>query len=240
MSNSYFQFKQFRIEQSNCAMKVCTDACVLGAVAGLEGASRILDIGTGTGLLALMAAQRAPGACIEAVELDPAAAIQAAANFKASPWTNRLQLHPQPLAQFAASQPYPFDYIICNPPFFRDSLRSPSAQRTTARHTAEDTLTFTELAAFATKFLTPEGQLTVLLPPPEMEHFVHAATVCGLWPRNRIVLVHRRGSKPQRHILTFTRRPSEVAERVLPIKAADSDTYSEEFQTLLTPFYLHL
>ncbi|UOQ68481.1 methyltransferase [Hymenobacter volaticus] len=148
-------------------MKVSTDACVLGAVADVAGARRILDIGTGTGLLALMAAQRNPIAQIEAVELDEAAATQAQTNFTESPWAHQLTLHAQALAEFAATMPSPFDHILCNPPFFRHSLRPPDARRATARHTAPDTLTFAELAHFAMHFLAPEGRLTVLLPPPK-------------------------------------------------------------------------
>ncbi|WP_260625623.1 tRNA1(Val) (adenine(37)-N6)-methyltransferase [Hymenobacter sediminicola] len=237
MANSYFQFKQFRIEQGECAMKVSTDACVLGAAADIEEAQRILDIGTGTGLLALMAAKRNTSARIEAVELELAAAAQAAANFAASPWAARLTLHAQPLARFAATCPAPFDHILCNPPFFRHSLRSPNAQRTTARHTADDTLSFPELARFASDFLTPVGRLTVLLPPPEMRHFEEAAAQAGLWPLTRLVLQHRAGSKPLRHITAFSWQKQPAQQHDLLVKD-DVEEYSAAFRTLLQDFYL--
>lgn len=240
MPNAYFQFKQFRVEQGACAMKVSTDACVLGAVAAVEGATRILDIGSGTGLLALMAAQRNPVAHIEAVELDVAAAAQATENFRLSPWNARLVLHAQPLAQFAATRPAPFSCIICNPPFFRNSLRSPNAGRTTARHTAPDSLTFTELARFAADFLTPTGQLTVLLPPPEMLHFTREAAAAGLFPTSRLVVHHRPGSKALRHITSFGRRAGAVAEQPLYLHQGTEAAYSEQFRELLGPFYLAL
>lgn len=240
MANSYFQFKQFRIEQGACAMKVCTDACVLGAVAAVEGAARILDIGTGTGLLALMAAQRNPIASIEAVELDEAAAAQAVANFAASPWAARLHLHAQSLAQLAAARPQPFDHIICNPPFFRHALRSPDARRTTARHAADDTLSFGELALFAANFLTPTGRLTVLLPPPEMQEFEREAAATNFFPATRLVLRHRATSKPLRHIVEFGRQPTAVQEQDLPLHEPDSETYTAWFRALLGPFYLAL
>ncbi|RPD48616.1 methyltransferase [Hymenobacter sediminis] len=240
MPNSFFQFKQFRVEQAGCAMKVSTDACVLGAVAPVEGASSILDIGTGTGLLALMAAQRNPSARIEAVELDAAAATQATENFRVSPWSSRLMLHAQPLAAFAATQPLPFERIICNPPFFRNSLRSPNAGRTTARHTAPDSLTFAELAHFAANFLTSAGQLTVLLPPSEMHHFEREAALVGLYPTTRLVVHHRPGSKALRHITSFGRQPGVVQEQQLFLHDADDTSYSQEFQELLGPFYLAL
>ncbi|UYZ64336.1 tRNA1(Val) (adenine(37)-N6)-methyltransferase [Hymenobacter weizhouensis] len=240
MPNSYFQFKQFRVEQGECAMKVCTDACVLGAVADVAEARRILDVGTGTGLLALMAAQRNPLARVEAVEVDEAAAAQAAANFRASPWAARLALHAQSLAQFAATGPAPFDHILCNPPFFRHSLRSPDSGRTTARHTAPDTLPFAELARFAADYLTPEGRLTVLLPPPEMQHFERAAALLGLSPASRLIVRHRPGSKPLRHITAFTRRTGSAQAAELALYEATGDTYSAQFRELLGPFYLAL
>jgi len=220
-------------------MKVCTDACVLGAAAELVGAARVLDIGTGTGLLALMAAQRSPAAtAIEAVELDPAAAAQAAANVAASPWANRVVVHAQSLAQFAATRPAPFGHILCNPPFFRHSLRSPDAARTTARHSAADTLSFAELAEFAASFLTPAGRLTVLLPPPEMQYFEREAVLAGLLVSTQLTLRHRPGSRELRHVTSFTRHAQPVATRELAIHDAASEAYSAEFRTLLQDFYL--
>lgn len=239
MANSYFQFKQFRIEQGQCAMKVSTDACVLGAVADVGTAQRILDIGTGTGLLALMAAQRNAHAHIEGVEIDPAAASQAAFNFGASPWAHRLRLHAGPLAGYAAQPPTASDHILCNPPFFRHSLRPPDALRATARHTAPDTLTFAELAQFSADFLTQSGQLTVLLPPPEMLHYERTAAAFGLFPLTRLVLRHRPGSKPLRHVTAFGKRAVSVQQQELYIMQ-DGNTYSEAFRELLGPFYLAL
>lgn len=219
-------------------MKVCTDACVLGATAPLATAERILDIGTGTGLLALMAAQRAPKACIEAVELDCLAATQAAANAAASPWANRLRVHALTLQQYVATAPGLFDHIICNPPFFRHSLQSPDAARTTARHTSPDTLPFAMLCASAAELLTSGGQLTILLPPPEMQHLEREAAVPGLYPSHRISLHHRPGSKALRHITTFSRSAGLVAIQTLAIHQAADEGYSVEFRELLRDFYL--
>ncbi|UOG76933.1 methyltransferase [Hymenobacter tibetensis] len=238
MANTYFQFKQFRVEQAQCAMKVSTDACVLGALANIAGAQRILDIGTGTGLLALMAAQRNQQAQIEAVEVDEDAATQAQANFDASPWARRLVVHPQSLAAFAATKPALFHHILCNPPFFRSSLRPPDARRATARHTAPDTLSFAELAGFAANFLAPGGHLTVLLPPPEMQHFELEAARSGLYPAGCVVLRHRANSKLLRHITTFGRQPVLMPPQELLVR--EGDEYSQAFQALLGPFYLAL
>ncbi|MCC2545073.1 methyltransferase [Hymenobacter sp. BT175] len=238
MPNPYFQFKQFLVRQDGCAMKVCTDACVLGAAADLTGATRILDVGTGTGLLALMAAQRTAGATIEAVELDVKAAGQAADNVGASPWGNRIRVHAQSLQEFAATFPPPFDHILCNPPFFRNSLRSPDAARTTARHTAPDTLSFAELAGFAQAFLLPAGRLTVLLPPPEMAHFEQDAAATGLYPLTRLVLQHSPTTKPLRHITAFGRQQHPCQQTTLPVYEAGAPVYSPAFRKLLQDFYL--
>ncbi|AYA38814.1 methyltransferase domain-containing protein [Hymenobacter oligotrophus] len=219
-------------------MKVCTDACILGASADLGAAHRILDVGTGTGLLALMAAQRNPTARIEAVEIDAAAAAQATLNALASPWAERIGVWAGSLAGFAATQPAPYQLIVCNPPFFRHSLRSPDAARTTARHTAADTLTFAELAAFAAQFLAPDGHLTVLLPPPEMQAFESEAHRAGLYPSSRLVVRHRPGSKALRHITAFGLVAQPCTSHELAIHAAQSNAYSEEFEHLLRDFYL--
>ena len=241
MPNDYFQFQQFRIGQSQCAMKVSTDACLLGAAAGLTHATRLLDIGTGTGLLALMAAQRHATVSIEAVELDAPAAAQAAANVAASPWAGRIRVHALSLAQFAGTAPAPFSHIICNPPFFRQSLRSPDAARSTARHEAPDSLSFDALAAFAAAFLLPTGLLTVLLPPPEMQAFEQVAAGSGLHPATRLVVRHRPGSRPLRHITGLRRGTLATRETELTIRAAGNDAeYSPAFRALLAGFYLAL
>ncbi|UOQ99837.1 methyltransferase [Hymenobacter sp. 5317J-9] len=241
MPNDYFQFQQFRIEQGQSAMKVSTDACLLGAAADLTGATRLLDIGTGTGLLALMAAQRHATVEIEAVEIDASAADQAAANAAASPWAPRIHVHALSLAEYAAQQPTPFSHIICNPPFFRQSLRSPDAARTTARHEADDTLSFEALAAFVTAFLQPGGLLTVLLPPQEMLAFETVAAAVGLFPATRLVVRHRPGSRPLRHITGFLASPAATIETELTIRTAEDDqAYSVAFRALLAGFYLAL
>ena len=240
MANDYFQFQQFRIEQSACAQKVSTDACLLGAAADLTGATRVLDIGTGTGLLALMAAQRAPGAFIEAVELDSAAAAQAARNAAACPWAGRVAVHPLSLAAYAATRPGTFSHIICNPPFFRRSLAPPDAARATARHEGAGSLTFAELAGFAAAHLAPGGALTVLLPPPEMEQFAQAAQASGLAVQTRLAVQHRPGGRSTRSIWQFgAARPASVGAATLLIQDADGQ-YSAGFRALLAGFYLAL
>jgi tRNA1Val (adenine37-N6)-methyltransferase len=240
MPNDYFQFQQFRIDQSSCAQKVSTDACLLGAAADLTGASHILDLGTGTGLLALMAAQRAPAATVEAIEIDPAAAAQAAANVAASPWAARIWVRALSLAAYEASQPGLFSHIICNPPFFRRSLAPPDAARATARHAGETSLTFEEISAFAATHLLPGGTLTVLLPPPEMQAFEREARTYGLATQAKLAVRHRPGGRITRCISQFGRSDGAAApETSLTIQQADGG-YSAEFRALLSGFYLAL
>lgn len=241
MPNDYFQFKQFRIEQAGVGQRVSTDACLLGAAADLTGATRILDIGTGTGLLALMAAQRAPQAQVAAVELDPAAAAQAAANVAASPWADRIRVHPQSLAAYVAMQPALFSHILCNPPFFQGSLLPPGPARATARHAGASSLTFAALAASAAQLLLPQGRLAVLLPPPEMLHFAREAQLAGLVLCTRLAVRHRTGGRLTRCICEFKLdAPGAAAERELTIAGAGGEQYSPEFRQLLADFYLHL
>ncbi|WP_426059919.1 tRNA1(Val) (adenine(37)-N6)-methyltransferase [Hymenobacter sp. B1770] len=242
MPNDYFQFQQFRIEQGSCAMKVSTDACLLGAAATLTDATRLLDVGTGTGLLALMAAQRHPTVQIEALEIDEAAAAQAARNAAASPWADRIRIRAASLADFAASTPAPYSHIVCNPPFFRQSLPSANAARSTARHVSASSLSFGELAGFASRFLLPTGALTVLLPPPEMLHFETAAQHVGLYLAERLTVRHRPGGRPTRHISRFlhTGSGSGFEEQELTIHADAGPAYSDAFRALLSGFYLAL
>ena len=245
MPNDYFQFQQFRIEQGSCAMKVSTDACLLGAAVDLRGATRLLDIGTGTGLLALMAAQRHPTVKIEAIEIDKAAATQAAANVAASPWAGRIRVRPVSLTHYAtmlttasATANFLFSHIICNPPFFRKAMPSADAARNTARHEGAASLSFGEIAAFAARFLAPTGQLTVLLPPPEMQLFAAEAAAVGLFPQMRLAVRHRAGGRITRHISHFGRGATAVLETELLIY--DGNDYSAEFRVLLAGFYLAL
>jgi tRNA1Val (adenine37-N6)-methyltransferase len=239
LPNDYFQFQQFRIDQGNCAQKVSTDACILGAAADLAGATRVLDLGTGTGLLALMAAQRAPAAAIEAIEIDSAAAAQAAANVAVSLWRSRVRVRPLSLADYAATGPEAFSHIICNPPFFRRSLAPPNAARATARHEGAGSLTFGDIIGFAAGHLEAGGKLTVLLPPPEMQQFEREAAAGGLPVQARLTVRHRPGGRATRCISTFGKMAGTVQESELIIQETGG-TYSAAFRALLGGFYLDL
>ena len=215
-------------------MKVCTDSCVLGAWAGVENAKRILDIGTGTGLLALMAAQRSE-AQITAVEINEAAAMQAAGNFAESLWKNRINLVQKSLQAFGKSQPAPFDVIICNPPFFQASLKSPDQARTIAKHSQE--LPFEELLAFVRDFLTPEGTFYLLLPPAEAEIFRKLAEASALFPVSVLQLYTQPNGKHLRTIYAYAFQEKPLKSESLIIRNPDQ-TYTTQFAELLKEYYL--
>lgn len=252
-----FQFKQFTIHQNQTAMKVCTDACVLGAWTSSEQLQlppnpRILDIGTGTGLLALMAAQNHPDARIDAVEIDPDAFFQATENAKNSPFANRVQVHKTAIQAFKPSRDY--DLILTNPPFFTNHLRSPYAATNRALHT--DTLSFSDLVAAVDRLLKPDGQWWVLLPPYETSQLDQLVATLGLHPFERLQLRHNTKKAPFRHITGYRRddrqddisfpemsSQSSLSTQTLTIYEPDSsnptrEQYTEAFGQLLQPFYL--
>ncbi len=250
-----FHFKQFTIRQDHTAMKVCTDACILGAYAnvGINTPVRILDIGTGTGLLALMAAQRNPLATIDAVEIDEAAARQATDNVAASgPFANRVRVVPgriqlfepaQPMADGTAGAPtnnrlcpLRYDRILTNPPFYTNHLRSPRAAVNRALHT--DELPFSELTAAVARLLQPGGQWWVLLPPYQTAKLTELAQLAGIRPFRRLQVRHTDQKAPFRLVTGFAHGASTIEEETLTIYAPDGKTYTPAFRALLHDFYV--
>ena len=235
MANDYFQFKQFRIRQHQCAMKVCTDSCLLGAYARVEAARHILDIGAGTGLLALMAAKRSQ-ASITGVEIDARAASQARENIAASPWTGRVQLVHQSLQDFEKDNSRLFDVMLCNPPFYQASQQSPDQARNVAMHSHE--LSFEEIIRFSKRFLHPAGSLYMLLPPAESRIFETLAADKHLYVQEKLFIYTKTAGKHIRTIqLLGHQPPAGIAETQLDIRQADN-SYTEAFRELLREYYL--
>jgi tRNA1Val (adenine37-N6)-methyltransferase len=233
MPNPYFRFKQFTVWQSAATLKVCTEACILGAWAEVRGTRRLLDIGTGTGLLALMLAQRAPGVPTDAVEVDGASCEMARENVRQSPFAEQIRVVPSPIQAFAPG--YRYDGIVANPPFFQSSLRSPERARTRALHGA--TLTLPELAGAVEKLLDPAGTFTVLLPERETAQFDALAAARGLYPTRRLVVRNAPGKPVFRVLTAYGYRPGVPDSEHLVIRRADG-TYAEEFVALLKEYYL--
>lgn len=225
-------------------MKVCTDACVLGTYADLGVGGSVLDIGTGTGLLALMAAQRNPTAQIDAVEVDEAAFAQATENVTASPFADRVSVVHQRIQDFSDARIY--DRILTNPPFYTNHLRSPDAAVNRALHT--DELPFPELIEAVVRLMKPDGQWWVLLPPYETEKLKELAQNVKLKPYKQLLLKHNAQKLAFRVITGFSFINSQVTqetltiyeanERALPEGNRSGETYTSEFRALLRDFYL--
>ncbi len=235
MANTYFQFKKFKVEQENAAMKVCTDSCIFGALIKPQDFKNILDIGTGTGLLSLMLAQRSE-ALIDAVEIDKEAADQAKQNVKNSPWADKITVYAQSIQEFSASGEKKYDLIISNPPFYSNSLKSEDEKINTAHHSTS--LSIDDLMGAVVKLLLPQGLFIVLLPPYEAELLREEAIAYNLFTSSIVKIKDNEKAKVLREITVFSyglNVPS-VAEFVIK----KDDQYSAEFVNLLKEYYLNL
>jgi tRNA1Val (adenine37-N6)-methyltransferase len=236
LANNYFQFKQFRIDQENAAMKVCTDSCIFGAVIKPTGFKKILDIGTGTGLLALMIAQRSD-ASIDAVEIDKEAAEQAKQNVKNSPWSDKIKVYKQPIQEFTVTTENKYDLIISNPPFYKDSLKSEDEKINTAHHSTF--LSMEELLDAVSKLLLPQGLFMVLLPSFEAELLREAALEHNLFTSSIVKIKDNEKAKVLREITVFSYTLTIPSMREFVIKKEDN-SYTVEFVELLKEYYLNL
>ncbi|MEO6229849.1 MAG: methyltransferase [Ferruginibacter sp.] len=241
MANNYFQFKQFTVQQDQCSMKVCTDACIFGAyiarhlMSTNQAVKTILDIGTGTGLLSLLLAQKLTDANITALEIDDAAVLQALKNFDQSPWSNRLQVSNTDVMQFSST--FKYDCIISNPPFFEADLKSPDKNKNAAKH--DTTLTLEQLLQFANTNLSADGIFAVLLPFHRIDYFIKLAAKQHFYLTEKLLVKHTVAHPYFRGILLFTRIPASIIESELVIKNKEGG-YSESFIDLLNEYYLYL
>lgn len=246
MPNSWFRFKHFTIEQSGAAMKVGTDGVLLGAWLRVERPfMRYLDIGTGTGLIALMAAQRVSdlgnieNVCIDAVEADVEAATQAQANVAVSLWADIITVHAVSLQRFAerAEAAYLYDHIFSNPPWFVGDLESPCEKRTAARHTSQ--LTYGELLECTCRMLKKGGVLSVIMPVANGGMFESEAIKYDMVLSRRTMVRTTPESTPKRVLMEFTRVcASAVIEDELTIETSQAGCYTEQYRNLTRDFYL--
>ena len=231
-----FRFRQFSVRHDRCAMKVGTDGVLLGAWA--PGGRSILDIGTGTGLIALMMAQRFPEAHVTGIDIDGDAALQARENAADSPFGPRIEVAHSSLAGFvaASSPPLSFDSIVCNPPFFLHSLKNPDARRSVARHA--DSLPFADLFRGVAALLAPSGVFSAIVPAEVFEAFTAEASIAGLFV-SRLTRVRTTPRKPPKRILVaFSRlRPDTLVEEECVMSQSDGSR-SEWYRGLTTEFYL--
>ena len=236
MSNTYFQFKQFTIHQGDCAMKVSTDACIQGAWAQVpSGCKRILDVGCGTGLLALMLAQRFSNCIIDAIEIDERAAAQAKRNVAESIFAKQINiLHADALSY---SFEHTYDFIICNPPFFSNSLKGPNNNRNLARHQQE--LTLSTLFTLFQKNTSSTAQVCILLPVDEFATFEQIVSTHN-WFVNKKLFIKPKDSKTANRVVAICSSVNTDCDQHELVIYNSAHAYTPLCKELLAPYYLHL
>ena len=246
MASACFKFKQFTVWHDRCAMKVGTDGVLLGAWCPVDSRAnssksfkgfKVLDVGTGSGLIALMLAQRLPDAQISAIDIDSGAVEQAKYNFSVSPWADRLDCQQTALQEVEGEAIY--DLIISNPPYFQDSLKNPDSQRAIARHT--DTLSYEELLRDSVRLLKKEGIIALVLPIEAEQQIIALGQRYGLCPTHITHVYPKPGKAAKRLLIAFS--PSPIAYSLSPIAYSltlESETAprSEAYIELTKEFYL--
>jgi tRNA1Val (adenine37-N6)-methyltransferase len=231
-----FRFKQFSVDQSGCAMKINTDGVLLGAIAAGDNPGRILDVGTGTGVIALMLAQRFIDTKIEAVEIDVSAAETAAKNFKNSVFNERLQIFPSNIETFFDEHPEnKYDLIISNPPFYLNSLESPKEKKTLAKHTDADF--FEGLMKGIAEHLSPKGLCWLILPVQTATLIKDLAKQNGLYQHKSIAIQSFENSEPHREIVCFGFGDIPTEITILTIYKA-INIYTVAYKQLLQPYFI--
>ena len=233
MQTTPFRFKQFAVAQDKCAMKVNTDGVLLGAWAEVRDAKSILDIGTGTGVIALLLAQKNLSASIDAIDIDEDAVQQAEENFKQSPWSNRLKTIHNSLQNFSSETKY--DLIISNPPYFIDDYKTADKRKNTAKHSTA--LTFEELMHGINLLLADTGKVFLVIPVFNAQRLQAIAANENLWLTKQTEVMAVGGKPPYLALLQFERVKQDVLYASLTIKNAEGN-FSDEYVELTRAFYL--
>lgn len=244
-----FTFKQFEIQQDRCAMKVGTDGVLLGAWA--EGGQRILDIGSGTGLISLMMAQRFPEAQVWGIDIDPDACMQARENVAASPFADRVGIAccalqnlseehlvrgSEELMEMKEGEGNLFDAIVSNPPFFVNGLKNPDSKRAMARHS--DSLPFPVLMRGVRRWLSDEGVFSAIVPADVLESFVSEAYCSGLSLVRQCGVKTVERKQPKRYLVAFSKRRTGMLDKCTEIMTDSDGNRSEWYAKITEEFYL--
>ncbi len=229
-----FHFKHFRVGQARAAMRITTHACILGAWVPVAGGRHVLDIGSGTGLLALMMAQRC-NAQIDAVEMESGAAQDARENFANSPWAERLTLHETPIQLFGSEQTY--DVIVSNPPFFSGSILNSDNKKALARH--EGGLNHDELTAIIARLLSDDGKAHVLLPVDYATGFIRLAVASGLYLTQRLDIKSLADKAIDRVIMSFAKAPAATIKLDCLTIHDEFPAFSHAYRQLMRDYYPH-
>lgn len=235
MSTKPFRFKQFSLEQDQCAMKVGTDGVLLGAWCDVKNSNNVLDIGTGTGLIALMIAQRNSKSLIRAIEIDNSAAKQAAMNFKNSKWSNRCRIQNVSLQNYIPNQK--FDLIVSNPPYFESVTLSGKEKRNLARHANK--LKISEILKFGKEHLNLNGKLSLIFPAEQLESNCQEALQTGMHIQ-RITRVYSKSDKLSRVLISFVLEETNTTEDEIIIEENGRHKYSNAYTDLCKDFYLKM
>ncbi len=244
MGNSYFRFKKFNVEQENVSMRVNTDGVLLGAWCSVPFSenAKALDIGSGTGVIALMLAQRLADAqavdcSVEAVEIDGPSSVQCLKNFTSSPWRKTMKVYNADFQSFAMEQPQKYNLVVSNPPYFNNSLKNPSEVKKTARHT--DSLSYDDLADGASKLLVADGILSVILPWEESSVFASVAEEKGFCIKRKCNVFSKRGEEfPKRVLMELSlKKNAEILSEDLCIMEHSLE-FTPEYRNLTKDFYL--
>jgi len=234
MSKAVFRFKEFSVKQEKSAMKIGTDGVLLGSWAEAENPENILDIGTGTGLISLMLAQRFPNAQITAIEIDKDSFEEAKFNFEESPFNARISAVHSSLQHFISKEK--FDLIVSNPPFF-ELTHKENSSRNTARQQAE--LSFPELISHSAELLSDNGKLAVIIPIESKNHFIEIATQKGLFPEKITDVKGNEATSFKRSLLLFSKKESKISTQELTIEIS-RNIYTPEYISLTKDFYLKM
>jgi tRNA1Val (adenine37-N6)-methyltransferase len=240
-----FTFKQFTVHQDLCAMKIGTDGVLLGAwVSLMEEPDRILDIGTGTGVIAMQLAQRGSAETIDAIEIDVKAFEQCVDNFESSPWSERLFCYHAAIQEFASQIEDKYDLIISNPPFYSENYKPEEKARDTARF--NDALPFRHLITYAVHLLSDRGTFALILPKKEECEFIELAQETGLYPKRICRVRGTVNSEEKRTLLEFSFQPKGKQGRAKEIKIeyltieTERHNHTEDYIRLVKDFYLKM